>query len=89
LALTSWKCRSKIGGTILNAMARAITPRTKLVFVASPNDPTGTANDPEELTAWARALPEHVVAVFDEAYAEYLALKQRWTCGRSSQRGGR
>jgi len=57
----------------LDAMARAITPRTKLVFVASPNNPTGTANTPEELAAWARALPEHVVAVFDEAYAEYLA----------------
>ena len=57
----------------LDAMARAITPRTKLVFVASPNNPTGTANDAAELMAWARALPEHVVAVFDEAYAEYLA----------------
>jgi histidinol-phosphate aminotransferase len=57
----------------LDAMARAITPRTKLVFVASPNNPTGTANSAVELTAWARALPEHVIAVFDEAYAEYLA----------------
>ena len=57
----------------LGAMTRAITPRTKLVFVASPNNPTGTANSAAELTAWARALPEHVVAVFDEAYAEFLA----------------
>jgi histidinol-phosphate aminotransferase len=57
----------------LDAMAQAITPRTKLVFVASPNNPTGTANDAAELAAWARALPQHVVAVFDEAYAEYLA----------------
>ena len=57
----------------LAGMARAITPRTKLVFVASPNNPTGTANDAAEMTAWARALPEHVIAVFDEAYAEYLA----------------
>lgn len=57
----------------LDAMTRAITPRTKLVFVASPNNPTGTANGAAELTAWARALPEHVVTVFDEAYAEYLA----------------
>lgn len=56
----------------LDAMARAITPRTKLVFVASPNNPTGTANGAAELTAWARALPEHVIAVFDEAYTEYL-----------------
>ena len=57
----------------LDAMARAITPHTKLVFVASPNNPTGTANDAAVMTAWARALPQHVVAVFDEAYAEYLA----------------
>ncbi|MBC7366070.1 MAG: histidinol-phosphate transaminase [Undibacterium sp.] len=57
----------------LDAMTRAITPRTKLVFVASPNNPTGTANGAAELTAWARALPEHVVTIFDEAYAEYLA----------------
>lgn len=56
----------------LTAMAAAITPRTKLVFVCSPNNPTGTANTEAELLAFARALPEHVVAVFDEAYAEYV-----------------
>lgn len=56
----------------LAALAAAITPRTKLVFVCSPNNPTGTANTAAELMAFARALPEHVVAVFDEAYAEYV-----------------
>jgi histidinol-phosphate aminotransferase len=56
----------------LVAMAQAITSRTKLVYVCSPNNPTGTANSEEELLAFARGLPEHVVAVFDEAYAEYL-----------------
>jgi histidinol-phosphate aminotransferase len=40
--------------------------------VCTPNNPTGTANTEEELLAFARALPEHVVAVFDEAYAEFL-----------------
>jgi histidinol-phosphate aminotransferase len=55
----------------LAAMARAVTPRTRLVFVASPNNPTGTANTAAELLAFARGLPEHVVAVFDEAYAEF------------------
>ena len=55
----------------LAAMARAITPRTRLVFVACPNNPTGTANGADELLAFARALPEHVVGVFDEAYAEF------------------
>jgi histidinol-phosphate aminotransferase len=56
----------------LDAMAAAVTPRTKLVFVASPNNPTGGPNGEEELLAFARSLPEHVVFVFDEAYAEYL-----------------
>jgi histidinol-phosphate aminotransferase len=56
----------------LRALAAAITPRTKLVFRPSPNNPTGTANTEEEIIAFVRGLPEHVVFVFDEAYAEYL-----------------
>jgi histidinol-phosphate aminotransferase len=55
----------------LAAMARAITPRTKLVFVASPNNPTGASNPPGEILAFARALPDHVIFVLDQAYAEY------------------
>ncbi len=57
---------------VLADLAAAITPRTKMVFVPSPNNPTGTANPEAELLAFARALPEHVICVFDEAYAEYL-----------------
>lgn len=57
---------------VLADLTAAITPRTKLVFVPSPNNPTGTANVEAELLAFARALPEHVICVFDEAYAEYL-----------------
>jgi histidinol-phosphate aminotransferase len=56
----------------LNALAAAITPRTKLVFLPSPNNPTGTANSAEEISTFVRGLPEHVVFVFDEAYAEFL-----------------
>jgi histidinol-phosphate aminotransferase len=56
----------------LRAIAAAITPRTKLVYVCSPNNPTGTANTESELQAFARALPDHVIGVFDEAYAEFL-----------------
>lgn len=56
----------------LAKMAAAVTERTKLVFVCTPNNPTGTANSEEELLAFARGLPEHVVVVFDEAYAEFL-----------------
>jgi histidinol-phosphate aminotransferase len=56
----------------LAAIAGAVTPRTKLVYVCSPNNPTGTANTEAELLAFARTLPEHVIAVFDEAYAEFV-----------------
>ena len=56
----------------LVAIAAAITPRTKLVYVCTPNNPTGTANTEAELLAFVRALPDHVIAVIDEAYAEYV-----------------
>ena len=56
----------------LDALLRAITPRTRLVFLPSPNNPTGTANTEDEILRFARALPAHVVLVYDEAYAEYL-----------------
>jgi histidinol-phosphate aminotransferase len=56
----------------LERMAAAITSKTKLVFVCSPNNPTGTANTEAELRAFGRALPPHVVGVFDEAYAEFV-----------------
>lgn len=55
----------------LAAMARAVTDRTKLVYVGCPNNPTGTANPPGEIGAFARELPDHVVLALDEAYAEY------------------
>lgn len=56
----------------LPAMAAAITPRTKLVCVCSPNNPIGTANTAAEILAFVRGLPEHVVCVIDEAYVEFL-----------------
>jgi histidinol-phosphate aminotransferase len=56
----------------LAAMLRAITPQTRLVFLASPNNPTGTRVGNEELDAFLRKLPPHVIAVLDEAYYEFL-----------------
>jgi histidinol-phosphate aminotransferase len=56
----------------LGKIAAAITPRTKLVYVCTPNNPTGTANTEAELVAFLRGLPEHVIAVVDEAYAEFV-----------------
>jgi histidinol-phosphate aminotransferase len=56
----------------LDAMADAITPNTRLVFVANPNNPTGTMVGQEALDRFMDRLPEHVIAVFDEAYYEFL-----------------
>jgi histidinol-phosphate aminotransferase len=56
----------------LAALQSAVTPATKLVYVCTPNNPTGTANTEAELHAFVRSLPEHVVAVIDEAYSEFL-----------------
>ena len=56
----------------LKAMLAAITPKTKLVFVANPNNPTGTRVTNAELDEFVRALPSHVIAVLDEAYIEFL-----------------
>jgi len=55
----------------LPAMAQAITPKTKLIYLGSPNNPTGRANTSRDIMAFARSLPEHVVLVLDEAYTEY------------------
>lgn len=56
----------------LAAMRAAVTPRTRIVFLASPNNPTGGTDSPEEIVALARSLPEDVIFCLDEAYAEYL-----------------
>ncbi|MGB0744906.1 MAG: histidinol-phosphate transaminase [Opitutales bacterium] len=56
----------------LKAMRAAVTDKTRLLFVASPNNPTGAANSGEDLAVLAESLPEHVIFCFDEAYAEYL-----------------
>jgi histidinol-phosphate aminotransferase len=56
----------------LPALLAAVTPRTRLVFLASPANPVGATNTAEEIYALARALPPHVILVFDEAYAEFL-----------------
>lgn len=58
-------------GHDLVAMARAVTARTRLVFIANPNNPTGTWVPAGELQAFIAALPPHVIVVLDEAYFEY------------------
>ena len=56
----------------LQAMADAITPQTRLLFIANPNNPTGTMVGQEEIDRFMARVPEHVVVVFDEAYFEFL-----------------
>lgn len=60
------------GGYDLDALAAEVTPRTKLVIVVSPNNPTGQAVGAGELARFLDALPGHVLPVLDEAYFEYL-----------------
>lgn len=56
----------------LDAMARAVTPRTRLLFVCNPNNPTGTMVPAEEVERLMASVPNDVVVVFDEAYFEYV-----------------
>ncbi|MEP6821124.1 MAG: histidinol-phosphate transaminase [Chthoniobacterales bacterium] len=56
----------------LDAMREAITDRTRLIFIANPNNPTGTLLTQEEIDRFMDGLPERVVVAFDEAYFEYV-----------------
>jgi histidinol-phosphate aminotransferase len=56
----------------LEALVGAVTPRTKLVYVCHPNNPTGTINTRAELDAYFERVPEHVLTVLDQAYFEYI-----------------
>jgi histidinol-phosphate aminotransferase len=56
----------------LDAMLAAITPRTRQVYITSPNNPTGTVVSEAETDAFMARVPDHVVVVFDEAYYEFL-----------------
>ncbi|NUR76425.1 MAG: aminotransferase class I/II-fold pyridoxal phosphate-dependent enzyme, partial [Thermoleophilia bacterium] len=56
----------------LDALLAAVTPRTKLVYICHPNNPTGTMNTTEELDAYFERVPEHVLTVVDQAYFEYI-----------------
>ena len=60
------------GWVDLEAMREAVTPRTRLLFIATPNNPTGRATARDDLLAFVRELPEDVLPVIDEAYFDYL-----------------
>lgn len=56
----------------LDGFLHAITPKTKLIFIANPNNPTGTLIKKDALKAFLDAAPSHVLILLDEAYDEYL-----------------
>lgn len=56
----------------LEAMAAAVTPRTREIFIANPNNPTGTLVSEEEIDRFMERVPPEVVVIFDEAYHEFV-----------------
>ncbi len=59
-------------GHDLSAMLALVNDKTSVVFIANPNNPTGTWLEPVELEAFIKQIPKHVIVVLDEAYCEYL-----------------
>lgn len=56
----------------LDAMGERITTKTKIVFIANPNNPTGTMNSKTEMDRFMSRVPDHVIVAVDEAYFEYV-----------------
>ncbi|BDZ72906.1 histidinol-phosphate aminotransferase 2 [Methylophaga marina] len=63
-------------GYDLDAIHKAISPRTKIIFIANPNNPTGTWLEPEKIKLFLEKVPEKVLVVLDEAYVEYLNMEE-------------
>ncbi len=61
----------------LDAFLKAITPKTRLIFIANPNNPTGTLLDKAPLKRFLEQVPRHVLVVLDEAYDEYLSAEHK------------
>ncbi len=63
---------AKNWGHDLEAMARAVTPNTKIIFVTNPNNPTGTWSTKIQLESFLKKVPSNVIVLLDEAYFEYV-----------------
>lgn len=59
----------------LQAMKQAITQRTKIIFIANPDNPTGTYANKDEVSEFLKGIPEEVIVYFDEAYYEIVSEK--------------
>jgi histidinol-phosphate aminotransferase len=73
----------------LDAMAARITPRTRLVFITNPNNPTGTIVSHAALERFLDSMPERALTVIDEAYYEYAAAAPEYPSGLDWVRAGR
>lgn len=63
----------------LDAMLAAITPKTKMIVVVNPNNPTGTLINSSEIEEFLDKVPENVVAVVDEAYLEFVTAQNSYS----------
>jgi histidinol-phosphate aminotransferase len=70
--------RANEWGHDLAAMLSAITDRTKLIFIANPNNPTGTWINSADLRSMLENIPEHVIVLVDEAYFEYAISEENY-----------
>jgi len=65
----------------LDAMLKAVTPKTKIIFLTNPNNPTGSFNTPADIKTFREKLPASVILVLDDAYAEYAVDTPRYENG--------
>ncbi len=59
----------------LDAVAKAVTAKTKMIFLCNPHNPTGTLFTAKDLEAFLKKIPENILVIIDEAYAEYVETK--------------
>ncbi len=71
-----WQSNTPLGCD-LDLMQSAINEQTRMIFIANPNNPTGSFLGREELYDFIRQVPEHVIVVLDEAYLEYSPVDER------------
>ncbi|WP_298440171.1 histidinol-phosphate transaminase [uncultured Ferrimonas sp.] len=64
-------------GHDLDGMLAAITPKTRMICIANPNNPTGTYLSPQRLAEFLAKVPENIIVVLDEAYFEYVPQSER------------
>lgn len=71
--------QAKDYGHDLNGFLDSVTEKTRLIFIANPNNPTGTLIDRAALEAFLHQVPNHVLVILDEAYDEYLSVEEKST----------